>query len=109
MDAAYFWQKAATCLRLAQALSETNPGRFALLEMAESFERRAREAAANLRSPTQMRSERLEPSWRVSREQLNPTPFVAKRGDGSLVWRARPNGVAVDCVIYAAAQALLLV
>ncbi len=43
MDAAYFWQKAATCLRLAQTLSSSNPGRLSLLEMADGFERRARE------------------------------------------------------------------
>jgi hypothetical protein len=42
MDAAYFWQKAGTCLRLAQMLSAANPGRLTLLEMAEVFERRAR-------------------------------------------------------------------
>jgi hypothetical protein len=46
MDAAYFWQKAATCLRLAQTLSSSNPGRVALLDMAQSFERRAREIDA---------------------------------------------------------------
>jgi hypothetical protein len=55
MDAAYLWQKAATCLRLAQTLTPSNPGRFALLEMAEGFERRAREieAASKLRSQAQ--------------------------------------------------------
>ena len=37
MDAAYFWQKAATCLRLAQTLSLNNPGRISLLEMAQGF------------------------------------------------------------------------
>jgi hypothetical protein len=47
MDAAYLWQKAATCLRLAQTLSSSNPGRFALLEMADGFERRARELEAS--------------------------------------------------------------
>jgi hypothetical protein len=51
MDAADLWQKAATCLRLAQTLSPSNPGRFALLEMAAGFERRAREfEAAPMRS-----------------------------------------------------------
>jgi hypothetical protein len=55
MDSAYLWQKAATCLRLAQALSLSNPGRVALLEMAEGFERRAKEleAASMLRSQAQ--------------------------------------------------------
>jgi hypothetical protein len=46
MDAAYLWQKAAICLRLAQILSLSNPGRFALLEMAQGFARRARELEA---------------------------------------------------------------
>jgi hypothetical protein len=46
MDAAYFWQKAATCLRLAQTLTLNNPGRVPLLEMAQAFERRAKEIEA---------------------------------------------------------------
>jgi hypothetical protein len=58
MDAAYFWQKAATCLRLAQTLSSANPGRWSLLEMAEGFERRAKELEANLRSAKARQPER---------------------------------------------------
>jgi len=52
MESASLWQKAATCLRLAQTLSMSNPGRSALLEMADGFERRAKEleAASMLRS-----------------------------------------------------------
>ena len=61
MDAAYFWQKAATCLRLAQTLSSTNPGRLSLLEMAEGFERRARELeAAMVRSHSQAEADQPE-------------------------------------------------
>jgi len=45
MDAAHLWQKAATYRRPAQTLSVTNPGRFALLEIAEGFERNARAAS----------------------------------------------------------------
>jgi hypothetical protein len=61
MDSTYLWQKAATCLRLAQTLSLSNPGRFALLEMAEGFERRAKEleAASMLRSQAQSDLTRL--------------------------------------------------
>jgi hypothetical protein len=43
MDEAFFREKAAMCLRLAQGLSQNNPGRFQLLELAEDFDRRARE------------------------------------------------------------------
>jgi hypothetical protein len=52
MESASLWQKAVTCLRLAQTLSLSNPGRVALLEMADGFERRAKEleAASMLRS-----------------------------------------------------------
>lgn len=61
MDSAHLWQKAATCLRLAQTLSLSNPGRVALLEMAEGFERRAKEleAASMLRSQAQPDLSRL--------------------------------------------------
>ena len=65
MDAAYLWQKAATSLRLAQTLSSSNPGRFALLEMAEGFERRARELEA-----APMRSSRAHTDFK----RLQPTP-----------------------------------
>jgi hypothetical protein len=60
MDAAYLWQKAATCLRLAQTLSLSNPGRLALLEMADKFERRARELESTRPSRAQTESERLQ-------------------------------------------------
>jgi hypothetical protein len=55
MESASLWQKAATCLRLAQTLSLSNPGRAALLEMADGFERRAKEleAASILRPQAQ--------------------------------------------------------
>jgi hypothetical protein len=43
MDAAYFREKVAMCLRLAHDLSPNNPGRFQLLDVAEDFDRRARE------------------------------------------------------------------
>jgi hypothetical protein len=68
MDAAYCWQKAATCLRLAQTLSVDNPGRLSLLEMAVGFERRAKELEASPPSAGRMTSERPE-SPRVSRDQ----------------------------------------
>ena len=61
MDAAYFWQKAATCLRLAQTLSSANPGRLSLLEMAEAFERRAKELEAKMPpSPKPAQPQRAE-------------------------------------------------
>jgi hypothetical protein len=69
MDAAYFWQKAATCLRLAQTLSSSNPGRFSLLEMAEGFERRAKELESALPRATRMKSARPERISGGSRDQ----------------------------------------
>jgi len=67
MDAAYFRQKAATCLRLAQTLSADNPGRISLLEMAVGFERRAKELQAAL--PPPMTSQQSD-SKRVSHDQV---------------------------------------
>jgi hypothetical protein len=69
MDAAYFWQKAATCLRLAQTLSADNPGRLSLLEMAVGFERRAKELQATLPSATPMTSEQSNLT-RVSHDRV---------------------------------------
>jgi hypothetical protein len=68
MDAAYYWQKAATCLRLAQTLSADNPGRLSLLEMAVGFERRAKELEALVPSATRMKSQPQDLT-RVSHDQ----------------------------------------
>jgi hypothetical protein len=62
MDAAYFWQKAATCLRLAQTLSLNNPGRVSLLEMAQAFERRAKEIEAGTIEAAKIEATRTAPS-----------------------------------------------
>jgi hypothetical protein len=43
MDAKYFREKAALCLRLAEGLSLNNPGRIQLAELAEDFKERAEE------------------------------------------------------------------
>ena len=43
MDANYFREKAALCLRLADGLALNNPGRFQLMDLAEDFQRRAKE------------------------------------------------------------------
>jgi hypothetical protein len=43
MDEVFFREKAAMCLRLAQGLSQNNPGRLQLLELAKEFHWRARE------------------------------------------------------------------
>jgi hypothetical protein len=68
MDAAYFWQKAATCLRLAQTLSLNNPGRISLLEMAQAFERRAKEIEATRIETTRIAPSRAPPSRAQSNE-----------------------------------------
>jgi hypothetical protein len=47
MDAAYFREKAAICLRLANGLSWNNPSRSELLDLAEDFDRRAQELEAH--------------------------------------------------------------
>jgi hypothetical protein len=51
MDAAYFREKAAICLRLANGLSWNNPSRSELLDLAEDFDRRAQELEAHPTSP----------------------------------------------------------
>jgi len=43
MDAKYFREKAALCLRLADGLSLNNPGRFQLMDLADDFKDRAKE------------------------------------------------------------------
>jgi hypothetical protein len=42
MDAAYLRERAAICLRLANGLSWNNPARSQLLDLAQDFDRRAR-------------------------------------------------------------------
>jgi hypothetical protein len=46
MDAKYFREKAELCLRLADGLSLNNPGRFQLMDLAEDFQKRAKELEA---------------------------------------------------------------
>ena len=46
MDAVYFWDKAETCLRLAKGLSWNNPARGELMELAQEFQRQAKELEA---------------------------------------------------------------
>ena len=43
MDATYFRDKAATCIRLARGLSWNNPARHELMELAQEFQRQAEE------------------------------------------------------------------
>jgi hypothetical protein len=43
MDANYFREKAALCLRLADGLALNNPGRFQLMDLAEDFQKRGEE------------------------------------------------------------------
>jgi hypothetical protein len=54
MDATYFLDKAATCLRLAKGLSWNNPARHELMELAQEFQRQADEldARASARRPS---------------------------------------------------------
>ena len=43
MDAIYFRDKAETCMRLAKGLSWNNPARGELMELAEEFQRQAKD------------------------------------------------------------------
>jgi hypothetical protein len=44
MDVAKLREKAALCLRIARGLSWNNPGRLQLTELAERFDRQAKES-----------------------------------------------------------------
>jgi hypothetical protein len=46
LDAAYFRDKAETCLRLTHGLSWNNPARGKLMELAEDFKRQAKQLEA---------------------------------------------------------------
>jgi hypothetical protein len=46
MDAIYFRDKAEACLRLAKGLSWNNPARGELMELAQEFQRQAKELEA---------------------------------------------------------------
>jgi hypothetical protein len=62
LDAKYFREKAALCLRLADGLSLNNPGRFQHMDMAEELQglskeleaqaAQQRESAADIHAPT---------------------------------------------------------
>jgi hypothetical protein len=55
MDAAYFRDKAETCLRLAKGLSWNNPARGQLMDLAEEFQRQASELSTCAEQPPIMR------------------------------------------------------
>jgi hypothetical protein len=55
MDAAYFRDKAETCLRLAKGLSWNNPARGELMDLAEEFQRQANDLDACAERPPIMR------------------------------------------------------
>ena len=46
MDAKHLREKATLCFRLADGLSLNNPSRFELMQMAEDFEKRAKQLEA---------------------------------------------------------------
>ena len=56
MDAAYFRDKAETCLRLAKGLSWNNPARGELMSLAEEFRRQASELSTYAEQPPIMRN-----------------------------------------------------
>jgi hypothetical protein len=58
MDAIYFRDKAETCLRLAKGLSWNNPARGELMELAEEFQRQAKELEAPTCADNGLRADR---------------------------------------------------
>ena len=60
MDAKYFREKAALCLRLADGLSLNNPGRFQLMDLAEDFQKRAKELEAQETEQQQSKSHKAK-------------------------------------------------
>ena len=58
MDATYFRDKAETCLRLAKGLSWNNPARAELMDLAEEFQRQAKELDGCAERPPAMRDRR---------------------------------------------------
>ena len=58
MDAIYFRDKAETCLRLAKGLSWNNPARAELMDLAEEFQRQAKELDTCEERPPAMRDRR---------------------------------------------------
>jgi len=60
MDAKYFREKAALCERLADGLSLNNPSRFQLMDLAEDFQKRAKELEAQEAEQQQSKSHKAE-------------------------------------------------
>jgi collagenase-like PrtC family protease len=58
MDAIYFGEKAETCLRLAKGLSWNNPARAELMDLADEFQRQAKELDTCAEQPPTMRDPR---------------------------------------------------
>jgi hypothetical protein len=67
MDAIYFRDKAQTCLRLAKGLSWNNPARGELMELAEEFQRQAR----NSKLPP-VQNNRLHADWGLGAKASRP-------------------------------------
>jgi hypothetical protein len=65
MDVASFREKAALCLRLARGLSWNNPGRWELTDLAERFERQAKEIDLTLQASTGKLEGRTESPDRI--------------------------------------------
>jgi hypothetical protein len=58
MDAKYLQEQAALCVRLADGLSANNPGRLQLIDLAETFRKRAKELEAQTARERQQRKSR---------------------------------------------------
>jgi len=68
MDVASLREKAALCLRIARGLSWNNPGRLQLTELAERFDRQAKESESrNLPSEEDARGHAHQPPRRDER------------------------------------------
>jgi hypothetical protein len=63
MDANHLREKATLCFRLADGLSLNNPSRFELMQMAEDFEKRAKELEARSAQHQQQSHSDESQSW----------------------------------------------
>ncbi len=83
MDAAYLRERAAICLRLANGLSWNNPARSQLLDLAEDFNRRAR----NSETPRWLRVAMTRTGRRSKVDKwAKVTEFANIKADRSAAW-----------------------
>lgn len=83
MDAKYFRERAALCLRVADGLSLNNPGRFQLMDLAEDFRKRAKELEAQAAQQRQQ-SQAHEPEQGQHSSRQFRQKSLNRSGDNSV-------------------------